>query len=514
MIALLSVIGSPFMPDWLDLRPFAGELCLIVTMVAVLLAPFFPRRGNRVCPAVALLGLGAALTLTICIGIGPDVAGEYFRGLLVYDGTAFLWKILLLIFTGGVVLMWYATLAMRMADGDAAEFFLLLLGATLGMCLMVSTGNLLMLFMSVELASLPSYVLAGFRKTHRLGAEAALKYVLFGAACSSFMVYGLSMLYGMYGTLQLHDIAAAMSAGGAPPALAMVAFLGLLVGIGFKIAAVPFHFWCPDVFEGAGVDVTLFLSVASKGAGLLLLVRVAQSFAEAYQFRSDSALLMGIAVTLSIIGILTATAGNTGAYVQTNMKRLLAYSSIAHAGYMLCAAAIVFKSLDTPAGYDPALLPVQALLVYLVVYLLMNLGAFTVVGVVFNQTGSELMDDYRGLGKRSPVMAFCMALFLISLIGIPPLAGFWAKINIMAILIGNGHWWWAPAVAIGLNTILSLYFYLRIIKRMYLEESEQPSLRPAPLAATIVVICAVMLVALFIGWGVVMETVGRVSWLG
>jgi NADH-quinone oxidoreductase subunit N len=511
MLPVLSVIGSPFMPGWVDMRPFAGEVCIILTMVAVLLAPFFTRRGNLVCPLVTLIGIGLALICTLWIGSGPDVAGEYFRGLLVYDGAAFFWKILLLIFTGGVVLMWYATLSLQMHDGDAAEFFLLLLGATLGMCFMVSTGNLLMLFMSVELASLPSYVLAGFRKTHRLGAEASLKYVLFGAACSSVMVYGLSMLYGMYGTLQLHDIASAMAAGGHPPALAMVAFLGLLVGIGFKIGAVPFHFWCPDVFEGAGIDVTLFLSVASKGAGLLLLLRVAQSFGQAYHFSPDSSLLTGIAVTISFLGILTATAGNTAAYVQTNMKRLLAYSSIAHAGYMLCAVAIVIKSHQAAAGYDPATLPVQAILVYLLVYLFMNLGAFTVVGVVSNQTGGESLEDFRGLGKRSPILAVCMALFLISLIGIPPLAGFWAKINIMAILIGNGRWWWAPAVAIGVNTILSLYFYLRIVKRMYLEESSLPPLRRSPLAAAITVVCAGMLIALFVGWGVAMSGVERFS---
>lgn len=516
--ATVSSIGRPFIPGWHDLRPFAAELWLIVAMVGVLLAPFFSRRANLACPAVVLAGLAMGLLFTVFTGVGQGVeggvAGEHFRGLLVYDGVAMLWKILLLLFTAGVVLMWYATASERTHEGDAAEFFLLLLGATLGMSLMGGTGNLLMIFMAVELASLPSYVLAGFRKTHKLGAEASLKYVLFGAACSGVMAYALSLLYGLYGTLQITEIASAMShapAGFSP--LAAIALLGVLVGIGFKIAAVPFHFWVPDVFQGAAMEVGLFLSAASKAAGLVLLLRVAQSFAAAYGYDPLSNPLTAITVVLSVVGILTMTAGNVAALVQTNIKRLLGYSSIAHAGYLVCAVALLTKSRHAGEDFDPAAISAQAVLAYLAVYFFMNLGAFTVAGAIFRQTNTEDIRDYAGLGGRSPVLAVCMTVFMVSLIGLPPLAGFWAKVTIMTALISNGGWWWTPAIAIGVNTIISMYFYLRVVKVMYLEDARGGALRPQPLAAGIAIACAAMLLLMFVGWGFVMAAAGRWGWL-
>src|SRR5438552_11228923 len=256
------MIDKPFIPGWnlpgIGLRPFAAEMWLIVTIVAVLLAPFFTRRSNVICALVSLAGLACAFLSTLVVGADSNVVGSHFRGLLVADHFAIMWKAMLLLFAMGIILMWFSVVSWNMHEGDGPEFFTLLLGATLGMCLMAETTNLLMLFMAVEMASLPSYVLAGFRKTHRVGAEASLKYVLFGAATSAIMAYGLSYLYGLYGTLQVSDIAAAMAhsgtlgAGGA--ALLAVAIFGMIVGVGFKISAVPFHFWCPDVFEGASIE--------------------------------------------------------------------------------------------------------------------------------------------------------------------------------------------------------------------------------------------------------------------
>src|SRR5205814_1410952 len=218
---------------------------------------------------------------------------------------------MLVLFVFGIILMWFSTTASTMHEGDGPEFFTLLLGATLGMSLMAETTNLLMLFMAVEMASLPSYVLAGFRKTHSIGAEASLKYVLFGAATSAVMVFGLSYLYGLYGTLQVEELAHHM----ANSPLLVIAFLGLIVGIGFKISAVPFHFWCPDVFEGASIDVSAFLSVASKGAGLLLLMRVLMILGNSAGWHNVPGIsLSAIATTVGIIGSVTATVGNTAAY--------------------------------------------------------------------------------------------------------------------------------------------------------------------------------------------------------
>jgi NADH-quinone oxidoreductase subunit N len=511
LLSIISAIGAPFIPGWEQLRPFTCEFWLVATMIGVLLTPFFTtRHANLFCPAVALMGLLAAFVSTILVHADADMTGEYLRGLLLYDGVAFCWKILLLVFTAATVLMWYATSADQGREGDAAEYLLLLLGAALGMSLMVSTRNLLMMFMAVELASLPSYVLAGFRKTSKLGAEASLKYVLFGAACSSVMAYGLSLLYGVYGTLQLDDIATAMASSvTGPPALVAVSLLALLVGIGFKIGAVPFHFWCPDVFEGTTADVSLFLSVASKAAGILILLRVVQTFAAAYQFNPSSDVLNAIAIVVGGIGILTATAGNTAAFVQTNVRRLLAYSSIAHAGYLMCVVALVTKTRLAGADFDPQAVSIQAVLVYLLVYTFMNLGAFTVAGAVARQMGSDDLAGYANLRRRSPILAVCMAVALISLIGIPPLAGFWAKANIFLALIANRGWYWVPAIAIGINTIASLYYYLRVIKVMYLDESSSPRLRFAPLGTTIALVSAGVLIVLFVAWEPLLWTAAR-----
>jgi NADH-quinone oxidoreductase subunit N len=423
--------------------------------------------------------------------------------MLVSDGVAYFWKVLLLLFVMGVVLMWFATTAQTMHEGDGPEFFTLLLTATLGMSFMGSASNLLMLFMAVEMASLPSYVLAGFRKTHRVGAEASLKYVLFGAATSAVMAYGLSLLYGLYGTLQLYTtqsgpgLAELMVIQGATSPLLVVAVFGLIVGLGFKISAVPFHFWCPDVFEGASIEVTTFLSVASKGAGLVLLLRVVMAVADAAGYQ-PTGVTTWTAVVIGVLGSLTCTVGNTAAYFQTNIKRLLAYSSIAHAGYMLCAVSLLVRhgrDLENP-GNSAA----QAVLVYLAVYVFMNLGAFTVAALVARQSGTEDLSGYRNLGRRSPILAGCMALFLLSLIGLPPLAGFWAKVNVLWVLIQNGGWWWALVAVIGVNTILSAFYYFRVIKPMFLESSDAPAFTPGPLGTGLGVACAMVLVVLFVGW--------------
>lgn len=513
MNLLLAAIDKPFMPGWsgeYGLRPFTPELWLIFGIIAVLLTPFFMRRSNVACALVALVSLVAALVSVIVIGADSHSIGMHFRGLLVVDSFSVLWRAMLLLFVIGIILMWFSTTASSMHEGDGPEFFTLLLGATLGMSLMASTSNLLMIFMAVELASLPSYVLAGFRKTDRIGAEASLKYVLFGAATSSVMVFGLSLLYGLYGTLQIETLTAEMikTQGGA--ALLAVAIFGLIVGVGFKISAVPFHFWCPDVFEGASIDVSAFLSVASKGAALALLLRVVMLIADAVGFHNAPGMsLTAIAVLIGIIGSVTATVGNLAAFVQTNIKRLLAYSSIAHAGYMLCAVSLIIqhdRAANALPVWDSA---PQSILLYLLVYLFMNLGAFTVAGLIYRATGSETLDEYAGLGRRAPVLAVCMGAFMFSLVGLPPFAGFVAKLNVMYVLGANGGGWWALVAVIGVNTVFSLYYYLRVVKVMYLTNSDKPPVSVNPLGAAISVGCAVILFALLVGYQSAFELTKR-----
>src|SRR6267142_2402533 len=294
-LQILADIGRPVLPGGAELAPFAPELILVATIVGVLLTPFFTKRSNAAAALVSLFGLIIALFSLIW---AKDAGlGQRFVPMLVNDHYAVLWKLMLFIFVIGVILMWFSTTASMMHEGDGPEFFTLLLGATLGMSLMAGTTNLLMIFVAVEMASLPSYVLAGFRKTHRVGAEASLKYVLFGAATSAIMAYGLSMLYGLYGTLQIEDLAVAMARGSGSAVLLGVAIMGILVGVGFKISAVPFHFWCPDVFEGASIEVSAFLSVASKGAALALLLRVLMVIADAVAYRE------GLGVSLTTIAI-------------------------------------------------------------------------------------------------------------------------------------------------------------------------------------------------------------------
>ncbi|MBC8106507.1 MAG: NADH-quinone oxidoreductase subunit N [Anaerolineae bacterium] len=505
---LLAAIDKPFIPGWAapgtGMRPFAAELVLIGTIIAVLLAPFFSKKSNILCAAISIVGLLIALAFEIFVGTGGQ-PGEYFRGLLVADSFSQLWKILLFIFTIGVIVMWFCTTASSMHEGDGPEFFTLLLAATLGMAIMSSTANLLMLFMAVEMASLPSYVLAGFRKTNRIGAEASLKYVLFGAATSAIMVYGLSILYGLYGTLQVDELGRLMATstlGVGGSALLAVALAGLIVGIGFKVSAVPFHFWCPDVFEGASIDVSAFLSVASKGAALALLLRVLMTFAAGAGYHDAPGISMNaLAIVIGVIGAITATVGNTSAFVQTNIKRLLAYSSIAHAGYMLCALSLLVRGAKAQADFDPTGEAARAILIYLAIYMFMNLGAFTVAGLIWRETGSEKIEDYAGMGRRSPILALCMTIFMFSLVGLPPLAGFTAKVYVLWALIQNGGWWWALVAVIGINTILSLYYYVRVVKVMYLNQSDRPAFMPNPIGLGVSVLCALMLFLMFIGFG-------------
>jgi NADH-quinone oxidoreductase subunit N len=512
---MLASISAPMLPTWSRgdgaLFPFAPELVLICTIVANLLTPFFvTRNSNFACALVSFVGVALAAVFSLVIG---GASHTCFHGLLLSDPVSIFWKMLLLIFVLGILLMWLGTTASRMHAGDGPEFFTLLLGATLGMCLMVSTSNLLMMVIAMEMASLPSYVLAGFRKTHRVGAEASLKYVLFGAASSGIMVYGLSFLYGLLGTLQLEEIAAGLARGGVNgiggSALLTIAIAGLIVGIGFKISAVPFHFWCPDVFEGAGIDVSAFLSVASKGAALVLMLRVFSMLAYGLGYHDVPGVsLSAIAVAIGILGAVTATVGNTGAFVQSNIKRLLAYSSIAQAGYILCAISLLVRRHDAPADLNLTTTAAQAVMVYLAVYVFMNLGAFTCAALIYRETASENIADYAGMGRRSPVLAVVFTIFLLSLIGLPPLAGFDAKLNVMLALGWAGGGYWVLVAVIGINTVLSLYYYLRIVKIMYFGSGsgQTPAATktfiPNPIGLAISVICAFMLLAMFFGYAV------------
>jgi NADH-quinone oxidoreductase subunit N len=429
---------------------------------------------------------------------GNDQAFPIFGRLLVFDRLALFTRLFLLTFTA--LIIWLTLLTGIPDSEDSADFHCLLLGSVVGMSLMASANHLLMMYIGVEMASLPSYALAGFLKGRRQSSEAALKYVVYGGGAAGVMLYGISLLAGKFGTGYLPDLAAAyvstvhLTGGGwaLDPVLVMGTFF-VLIGIAFKLAAVPFHFWCPDVFEGASAEVAGFLSVASKGAALAMLARVIlvlggfDPLVGVVEHADWSSIIRYLVPALAFFAALTTTFGNLAAYLQTNLKRLLAYSTIAHAGYMMMGLATMNQQ------------GVAAVLFYLMAYLLMNLGAFAIVAFLRNQTGSEDLNSFRGLVRRSPWMVVLLSVFLLSLLGIPPLAGFIGKFMIFRALWDTGQGYYAAGeaglgatmfgllVIGGLNTVFSAVYYLKVMKVMILEsrvediEGQEPQPLPEPL---------------------------------
>ena len=372
------------------------------------------------------------------------------------DKFAVFFKVLLLLATAATILF---SLRSEEIDGKLkGEYYALLLAVTFGMFLMASSTNLLMIFISLETVSLTSYILAGFLTHSPRSSEAAFKYITYGAVASGTMLFGLSLLFGMTGTGDLATISTRLPevlASGNVTALGLlIAITFILAGIGYKIASVPFHMWSPDVYEGAPIPITAFLSVASKAAGFALFIRFF------YTGFGNSEIMQSVdwGLLLAIISALTMTVGNFAALPQRNVKRLLAYSSIAHGGYLLMGAVLL-----TPEG-------LSAIFFYLIVYFFMNLGAFYVVVLIANEAGSEMIDGYRGLATRAPFVAAAMAIFLFSLTGIFPFAGFFGKWLLFNAVISEGMYW--LAIVGLLNSVVSLYYYARIVKAMYLESTE------------------------------------------
>ncbi len=564
---------------------FEGELALCVTIVLLLLLRI-PRVTSRIDSFfVMLIGSSVALYLA-----GPwqtlEHPSELFTGLLVYDTFTVYFRTLLLFFA---VLFAIFTKISGIPDRDAApDVYVLVLGATLGMCIMASANNVLMIFLGVEMASVPSYALAGLLKGRRQSSEAALKYAVYGAGAAGIMLYGISLLAGVLGSAHIPTMAVRLAELLQPANLEqgigsdthMVLALGglmLMVGVAFKLSAVPFHFWCPDVFEGASAEVNAFLSVASKAAALALLARVAIGFgyvpapleikpetkpaavamfnvadqpgaaapaAEASATPADTvaaetpsadqpaaanalteagftplpnreaqiaALAPArdfLARVVAFLAVITCTFGNLAAYGQTNIKRLLAYSTIAQAGYMMMpvAAAMVL------AGNDPesARVAISAVAFYAGAYVFMNLGAFAVVAFLRNMLHSEEIEDYAGLIHRAPILVVCFCVILVSLIGIPPLAGFFGKYQIFASLVAAKMW--AVLVIAGLNTVISLYYYLRVVKIMTIDP-EPETRRPVSLSyipGTFIVLVSLPVVVLGI-WPESLNTLARVA---
>lgn len=500
-------------------------IALVCTMLGIVLCPLIVGRSTRSIATIATLGVAIAFILalrvasTLADGGVSVLSTQAGAGMLIVDNLSIIFQIILLLFLGGVMWLWWIGSAEQ--ERNAPEFFILLLGSALGMALMVSTTNLLMIVIAIELASLPSYAIVGFDKRDRVGAEASLKYMIFGALSAAIMLYGASLLYGLVGSLSVVDIAAytVNHLGTGPSGILLGAgLLCFLAGIAFKISAVPFHFWCPDAFQGAKIEVTTWLSVASKAAGLLLLARLTLAFCHAAEFQTQMSLLRPIAWTLGIMAAVTCTVGNFSAYKQRSVKRLLAYSSIAHAGYMMMAAVVFIH--PTADGHEAGL---TALLIYIIIYVFMNLGAFGVTALVAWDTGSDNIESFTGLTRRAPWLAVPMIICLMSLVGLPPLAGFLGKWWILVALgsmenAGTSHVWsslgslgWCLVIVTVLNTLVSLFYYMRIVVQMALKDDGQAEIRAPLRGLALVNGCAVALLVLFFMAQPLKEVAGRFS---
>ncbi len=468
-----------------SLSYFSAELWLSGTIVLMLLCRLF--NIDRFVPTfvVALAGAVAASLASysqfIDIAAQPaEFSQEFFTGLMVQDLFSVFFRIFLSLF---LILMIALTVLTGIPDNeDGPDFYSLLLGATIGMMMMASANNLLILFLAIEMASVPSYVMVGFLKGRKPSSEAALKYVVYGAGAAGVMLYGISLIAGVLGTGDMSllsdrlRVVAEGGVGGLGDAEVRAVVLGVMlvmVGLAFKLSLVPFHFWCPDAFEGASAEVGGFLSVASKAGAFGLLVRFCVSLSGN---PSTAEVMTAFGIGLGVIAIITTTFGNLAAYAQSNVKRLLAYSTIAHAGYMLMAVAamLVMQNSDqAPALGDEINKSIGALLYYLAVYLFMNLGAFAIVALIRNYTFSEEIDSYKGLVSESPVLCICMMICMFSLVGMPPFGGFIGKLMIFASVYKAGELHWSMYVVLafgGLNTVFSLFYYLRVLKTMFLDE--------------------------------------------
>ncbi len=439
---------NPFNPE--TLLAILPELVLVVTAALVMgLDVVWPESRRRVLGLLTAGGLALAAVLALIFSQPSPDNALIFGGMMRDDGLAFIFR-LMFIFSGMIV-------ALLSVDSQGVarkgEYYAILLGAVIGMNFMAAAADLIMLYLALETTSIALYLLAGFLREDDKSAEAGLKYFLFGSFTSAVMLYGFSLLFGFTGKTNLYELSAALLSGGVPTLPVLVALLLVLVGFGFKVSAVPFHFWSPDVYEGAPTPVTAFISVASKAAGFAVLVRVMVAVfpdVEGYW-----------APLVAVISVFTMTLGNTLALAQRNIKRLLAYSSIAQAGYALIGLAALSEN------------GIAAIIFYLLMYTVTNLATFGVIILAVRAIGSDEIADYAGLSRRSPGLALVFLIGFLSLGGMPPLAGFFGKFFIFTAAVESGLVWLA---VIGvLNAIIGLYYYLTVLKVVYLYRSERDS---------------------------------------
>ncbi len=489
-------------PD-INLALIAPELLVGIAGVAVMMIDAFARRDQRwTTGAVSIISLVAALAASLWLWTTWP-ARSAFNGMIVLDELRLSFTLIFLIVALLTILI--SSIWIETEKLPAGEFHSLLLFATSGMMLMAAAGDLVIVFLGLEILSIATYVLAGFRRTDIRSNESSLKYFILGSFASAFLLYGIALIYGatatqsLPGTTNIATIAARLDQSLYPPLLLAGAAM-MLVGFGFKIATAPFHVWTPDVYEGAPTPVTAFMAAGPKAAGFASFVRV---FVFGFPIATAVVSAGGYAHkawlgALAIMAVLTMTVGNVVAIVQNNVKRMLAYSSIAHAGYALVGF-VAAGAATTPEDRSAAL---SAVAFYLLAYAIMNMGAFGVVTMIARRGDRQTtVDDYNGIGFAAPVLAFSLSLFLLSLLGMPLTAGFMGKIFVFSAALKQGYVW---LVVIGvLNTAVSAYYYLRLIIVMFFRERtgtwELPHLPASMALALILTIAGVFYLGLFPG---------------
>jgi NADH-quinone oxidoreductase subunit N len=434
---------------------FLPETILSVTILLLIVLDLIAR-NKRHLALVAVAGCAGALIATF--DLYSAAPGWLFHRMMVLDNFSLFFKVFTMAAT--ILCIWMALGSNEIKLVHQGEFYTLLLTCALGMFFMASASNLLMAYLSLELVSLMSYVLTGFLPRNRRSTEAALKYLIYGGVASGTMIYGMSWIFGMTGSLDYAAIQTALGEKGYNAAAMFMAFVFIMAGFGYKIVFVPFHMWSPDVYQGAPTPFTAFLSVASNAAGMAIMIRFFYPGVSRLLPGGEWAVLSGVEwpYVLLLLSMITMTVGNLCALNQRNVKRMLAYSGIAHAGYMMMGLAILNNE------------GLAAVLFYIVVYLIMNVGAFLVVGMIANITGDEDIEDYRGLAWRGAIVpAACLAVFLFSLTGLPPFAGFVGKFFLFSAVIKQGGAFAVLAVVAALNSVVSLYYYAKVVKTMFLD---------------------------------------------
>ena len=465
----------------------APEAALAITVLMVLAVDLIALRGKSVARR---FGTGAMVSIVGCLMAAVFTFTHYgttdpLHGLLVVDPLTNFLKVVLLILTIFTVLI----SASGKFTEHVGEYLALVLLATIGLMFLVSAEDILMIFISLELASLSLYILTAFNKHNAKSSEAALKYFLFGGMSAAFLLFGLSLLYGLSGSTNLSQIAAGLAGRGLDPLL-LVAIVTTVIGFGFKVAAVPFHLWAPDAYEGAPTPSAAFIASGSKVASFYILAKIlTMGFAGAEGSAVWQGYVSGWTPVITVVAALSMVLGNLTAIVQSSVKRLLAYSAIAHAGYMLLGVLA-----NTPSSRS-------ALLFYVITYALTVLGAFGVVTVVEAATGGDAISNFAGLSRRAPGLSLCLLVFLLSLAGIPPLAGFIGKFFLFSAVVGTDAehlgLLWLVILAIVMSAV-SFYYYLQVLKQAWVLDAAEnaPAIKVPPVTMVALVLLAVLVILL------------------